>query len=196
MLKKAIVLLAMVASAALTYGQGTVNFNTLTLGTTAQIKNVDGTLAAGTGFFAQLYAAKGINAAESSLLPVGDPVNLRTGGNAGYVQTSGTTSLGTAVNSTVTIAAAAPGGPVTLQLRAWAGPSSSYAAAVAAKTANGKSALFNLNTTGDPTAAPPTTPVNLVGLAGFQLVGTTVPEPSTIALGLIGAGALLIRRRK
>jgi len=39
------------------------------------------------------------------------------------------------------------------------------------------------------------TPPNLVGLEGFQLF--TVPEPSVIALGVLGAGCLfLLRRRK
>jgi len=54
----------------------------------------------------------------------------------------------------------------------------------------------------------PVTPPNLTGLAvdagGFILTGAgaqlgvvaAVPEPSTIALGVLGAAALLIRRRK
>jgi len=40
----------------------------------------------------------------------------------------------------------------------------------------------------------------LTGLTGFSLTGSApvgnVPEPSTIALGVLGAGALFLRRRK
>jgi hypothetical protein len=197
MLKKAIVMLALVASTALTYGQGTVNFNTLALkgtGTDPRVLTSDGvTFAAGTDFFAQLYAAPG-TAAESALLPVGSPVNLRTGANAGYVQTTGTsTATGTTVNPSVTVTSVS-GGPATVQLRAWSSAFATYDAAVTANAAAGKSALLTLSATGAPNGAPPTPDVNLTGLQGFTLSG--VPEPSTIALGLIGAGALLIRRRK
>jgi hypothetical protein len=37
-------------------------------------------------------------------------------------------------------------------------------------------------------------PSNLTGLQGFNVI--TVPEPSTIVLGVLGAAALLFRRRK
>ena len=44
---------------------------------------------------------------------------------------------------------------------------------------------------GIPASGPPITPPNLDGLQPFM-----VPEPSTLALGLLGATALLFRRRK
>jgi hypothetical protein len=40
-----------------------------------------------------------------------------------------------------------------------------------------------------------TTPPNLIGLESFQLF-TVVPEPSVIALGALGAGCLLLLRRR
>lgn len=43
-------------------------------------------------------------------------------------------------------------------------------------------------------AMAPATPPDLVGLQGFNII--VVPEPSTIALGVLGAAALLLRRRK
>jgi hypothetical protein len=88
------------------------------------------------------------------------------------------------------------------------GTISSYAAAVAANVPIGNSVPFNLNGLGEPasvetafngapTAATPaknmgsaTTP----GLTSFSL--TSTPEPSTIALGLMGVCAFFARRRK
>ncbi len=49
----------------------------------------------------------------------------------------------------------------------------------------------------DNTAQPPAPPSGAaLALPGNLLVKTAIPEPSTIALGLLGAAALLIRRRK
>jgi hypothetical protein len=55
--------------------------------------------------------------------------------------------------------------------------------------------------TWDPAAQPPATPPSVtlnIPASGLTIapVGPAIPEPSTIALGLLGAGALLIRRRK
>lgn len=47
-------------------------------------------------------------------------------------------------------------------------------------------------TLGGGTVQPP----DLVGLQGWQVAGDVIPEPSTFALGLIGIGALMLRRRK
>lgn len=78
-----------------------------------------------------------------------------------------------------------PGGTagqqVQLALRAYEG--ASYAAA----STKGQSATITV------TLRDPLLPgAELVGLQGFQMV----PEPSTIALGILGAAALLLRRRK
>jgi len=85
------------------------------------------------------------------------------------------------------------------QVRAWdnrGGTITSWAAALAAKTTvpSGSSDLFvvpfQLGGLPSPTAP------NLAGLQSFNLF-TTVPEPSVIALGVLGAGCLfLLRRRK
>jgi hypothetical protein len=78
---------------------------------------------------------------------------------------------------------------VNFKLTAWTGSSSSPTASATATWSQ---------TTGswDNAANPPATPDSVVlQIPGtIQLVAT--PEPSTIALGLLGAGALLIRRRK
>ena len=180
---------------AVAYGQGQVNFNTRILGTSAQVYSSPGVLASGTGYFAQLFAADGMGRSEGSLVAVGKPVNFRTSANAGYVQETGTTTYdGSVVNTTVNVTAV-DGGAVTLQLRMWSSAFSSYAAAAAGGGIYSKSALLSLASTGNPNATPtPGIPVNLDGLQGFT---SLVPEPSTIALGVLGVGSLLfVRRRK
>lgn len=194
MFKKILALVVLASVSTVAFAQGTVNFATAALGTSAQVKTALGGLATGSAYMAQLYAAPGSGAAESALVPVGVPVGFRTGINAGYVLQSGTNPFGgSAVNPVVTIDAAAAGGPVTVQLRAWDAAFSSYSAALTANAELGKSALLSLSATGNPVGSPPTTPVALTGLTGFTMV---VPEPSTLALVLLGGAALLIRRRK
>lgn len=82
----------------------------------------------------------------------------------------------------------------TFQLRAWdnmGGTIGTWAAAMANPAiAQGSSALFTVPA---PLGGGPTAPPNLLGLTSFNLV---VPEPGVIALGVLGLGALLLRRRK
>ena len=89
------------------------------------------------------------------------------------------------------------------QLRAWnnTGGVTSYAAALIANQAYALSPSWQLipggglNGLGNPNASPQVPAPALFGMpAGYQL--TLVPEPSTIVLGVLGAAALLIRRRK
>jgi len=82
------------------------------------------------------------------------------------------------------------------QVRAWdnlGGTVTTWAAALANPlSAHGVSAvLLNVPVVGSPAGG---TPTGLVGLTSFNL--TIVPEPSLIALGALGLGALLLRRRK
>jgi len=88
-----------------------------------------------------------------------------------------------------------------MEVRAWESAyGATYEEAVAAANMGGRPALrgisnrFSVNATGNPNASPPGTPVALSDLTpGFSVA---VPEPSVIALGLIGAGALLVLRRR
>jgi len=88
------------------------------------------------------------------------------------------------------------------------GTVTSYAAAVAAGDPYGHSTVFKLGQLGEPaseitlgnsispgTGGPLNSPSYLSGLTSFSLIGS-VPEPSTIALGVMGACAFLARRRK
>jgi hypothetical protein len=75
---------------------------------------------------------------------------------------------------------------VTFIIRAWDKSDPNYAASVAANHINGQQTF-----TGD-VGALSLPANNLVNFTGF----TMVPEPSTIAFGVIGGLALLLRRRK
>jgi hypothetical protein len=193
MIKQLQAFVALASVSTVAFAQGTVNFSTSLLGSNARVTKADGTFAGGSAFLAQLYAAPG-TAAESALVAVGASVNFRSGVTAGYVQTSGTTSLGTTVDPVVIISAAAAGGPVTVQLRAWDAAYATYEAASSANGECGKSALLSLAVTGNPNGSPPTIPVDLIGLQGFKMA--VVPEPTALALVLLGGAALLIRRHK
>lgn len=90
-----------------------------------------------------------------------------------------------------------PTGPATLQIRAWSGSFPTFEAAeLAANGGNpnvliGRSGLLNATlTTG---ATPPPTLLGS-GLTTFQVA--PVPEPSSIALGLLGLGAIVLFRRR
>jgi len=74
------------------------------------------------------------------------------------------------------------------EVEAWLGNYSSLAAAIAAGSPNGTSAVFSNPLGGG--ATPGTT------LTGMPAVVLTVPEPGTFALAGLGAAALLIFRRR
>jgi len=86
-------------------------------------------------------------------------------------------------------------GPVELQVRAWSAGYNSYeSAALSGSSAAfiGKSVVMNVTLTTSPTPAP-----NLIASGLNQFNISPVPEPSSIALGLLGLGAVaLFRRRK
>jgi len=203
-------------------GQGTVNFVTSNLGPDARVHDWDGSVIGdtnklyglpaginGTNFFAQLWAAPGLNASLNDLQPVNNfdntmvnpLVNIRNNVNAGWVQQTGTTSLGVVFNggqlaTTVSIPGVTGGGPATVQLRVWYNANStitSWAAALASTCRVGWSPTLNLLSTGDPLGLPPTNPVSLTGLRGFYLC---VPEPSSLALVGLAAGMMALRRHR
>jgi len=92
-----------------------------------------------------------------------------------------------------------PGTPVFVELAAWdnnGGAITSYAAALAANLPAGHS-VASTGTDALGGGSPPVTAPGLggLGLTSFNLT-TTVPEPSTIAMGIMGASAFLFRRRK
>jgi MYXO-CTERM domain-containing protein len=192
-MKKILLLAALLGTAVTTFGQGVVLFNNRVTasGVDAPILNSDGTTRlAGTGFRAALYGVGGSVASDAALdnqilqnlSGTATWVDLRTGAAAGYVNVGtdgGRIFSGVGYNQAVTV-----------QIRAWEGNFATYEQALASGAKVGKSNLVPLTTT--TSATDPVIPP-MVGLQSFSLV----PEPSSIALGLLGLGALaLIRRRK
>jgi hypothetical protein len=160
-----------------------------------------------------LYAAPGVNnlsglsAAETSVSPVGTSLFSTSGGvgtaNAGL---NGNDSAGGWLMATKTVLTLnGYTGGATFQLAAWYNGGSAnltYAQAAAAGDPVGMSAYESIGLLGGngiPPAILPTLGLGLVPgdgtITSFSLT-TTTPEPSTIALGVIGASALLFRRRK
>jgi hypothetical protein len=180
-MKKLLVTLAAVLVSASAFGQGTINFNNLvsSAGINAPVFKPDGVTGAGAGAgaSAQLYLVTGAAGSET-YTPIPTVLQFRTtpaGTAQGYVNNP----------TTVQVPNVAPGSPANVVLRAWEGASYDTA------SVKGQSALVSIPALGG-AGQPPSVPANLVGLTSFSMI----PEPSTMALGLLGAAALLYRRRK
>lgn len=182
-MRKLLIVAACTMASLASLAQGTLNFSNLP-GTVspagAPIFDADGTTKlAGAGFLAALYAGP----SAGSLVAIGATLPFRSGAGAGFLDTSS--------GSARTVPTVAPGVAAFVQVVAWdASAGATYEAAVAAGGKHGSSSVFQVTTGGAGT--PPGLPANLVGLTSFNLV----PEPATYALLALGAGALLIRRRK
>jgi len=177
-----------------------------TPGSTGSINNTSADLPAGTatysgaplsgaGFTVGLYLDSS-PALVSGDVTSGSPVateTFQTGGNAG---TWFTGSSLTAVDPTGAI-----GGSAFAELAAWnnqGGTIGSYAASIASGslgTQGFSGPASSASSLGG--GSPPATPGTLEG-SGIQdfAITTTTPEPSTIALGVIGASAFLMRLRR
>jgi hypothetical protein len=149
----------------------------------------------GNNYSADLVAAAGDNAPVSSLtLVTGSVTTFRTTSASvagwftapaiGALSIPGTTYSGSGITTLPTSASCA--------VQAWyngGGTIPTYAVAVADGLPAGQGAEFNVDGLGGGTVNPP----NLYNGQSFSL--TTVPEPGTIALGVMGLGAFLARRR-
>lgn len=127
-------------------------------------------------------------------LPADAWVEVMGGGTGGAMTSLGTfhpSEPGYFDNGVVLVPGATAGTPASFEVRAWTGAATYDAAAV-------KNSVSFSSATGswDDAATPP--PVKQgpdLAMPTFT-VGAAIPEPSTIALGILGAAALLIRRRK
>lgn len=144
----------------------------------------------GAGYSVQLLGAAGSGDALSTLTPQGSPIT------AWYTAAQGLPGFwNSGVN--VSITGSAVSGPATVAIAAWnneGGTINSLAAAQAAGDPWGVSNTGNIASLGGaggsaPGALPST-------ITSFSLATTVVPEPSTIALGVIGASSFLMRLRR
>jgi len=180
-MKKLLIALAAVLITATSYGQGTVYFNTRVVGVVDAPVTLQGGGSPGPDYSAQLFLV----GAGGSLTALTPATTFRTGSAAAqqYVQPV----------DVVVIPGTTAGGSATLQMGAWKTSLGSFDQAKAAGLA-GISTVFTVDGLGNGTTLPP---ANLAGangaLTGFVI---PVPEPSVIALGVLGASALLLRRRK
>ena|SRR2546425_303182 len=184
--KRAVILMASVSTAVVCFGQGQINFFTFN----AQNANLGHvysdpakTMGLDGSYFGQLLGGT----SASSLSPIGSPVSFLSGAAAGIIN-----------SGIVAITGTSPGDTYFYALAAWASAGgATYAAALAAPATSfltdsrvvGTPIQVTLGGTG-PSGVVPVPTANAFN--SFSLV----PEPSTIVLGLLGAGALLFRRRK
>lgn len=166
----------------------------------------------GNNFTVQLYAnPAGTAQPLSSLVPVAAYVTTMTtsGGtaNAGYI-VANNLSPDPGIPNPNALADANNGildNSATCALAAWynaGGTITSLAAAKAAGVPYGESAAFNVTGLGEPSSimtaynGTPTAASQAAVMRNLQSFSlTSVPEPSTIALGVMGIGAFLARRR-
>lgn len=190
MIKKLAIVVATVAFAASGFAQGVVaNSNRdLTRGVDAPVYLADGVTGLTSGYNMMLLGG----ADPSSLAPISGVSAFRDGTGAGYWNSPvGERTDGVAVPGVVA------GETATFQVVAWDGSLGTYEQAVADGRLNswGASAIFTAVTGSPASAGPPAVPAAptaLVGLTSFNLV----PEPTTVALGLMGLGLVALRLRK
>jgi hypothetical protein len=169
-MKKLLIVAICVAGVLSAQAQGLINF----LNISGSVTTVSGALAAGETL-GQLWAGT----AADSLAAVGDPLAFVGGG--------------TINGGEVAIPGVAGGSTAFVQLRAWdAASGADYASA----TIKGES---NVATSPALKTAGALLPAPFLNTDAFQLAdvgGPVIPEPSTVALAILGAAGLFIRRRK
>ena len=219
-MKKALIVLAAVAAiCASTYAQSssTVIFRNRNIATTQPDSTAAGYVPGGNNngsYNVGIYADNLDQIRDNSVLPAGTLPGGVTVGLFYQNNLLGTAILGTTAASgpffvTPTTqelqikdaagAVAAPGSTPTLVIRAWTTASGGFAQAKLDPNGQWGEWTFNsppISGAGSPPSLPPT----LTGW-GNQLVSTgleltAAPEPSTIALGALGIGALVLARRR
>jgi len=165
-----------------TFGQGTLNFNNrVTIDGINAPVDFGGTRLTGPDYAGQLYVSAAGAGAYSA---VGDITAFQTNPVlAGYIN-----------GGEVVVPGLIAGTSVDVVLRAWATASGADWAAASGNPNGifGESDVVTVALGGG--GSPQGPAANLIGLTSFSL--TQVPEPSTVALGLLGLAALALRRRK
>jgi hypothetical protein len=173
-----------VCSALQTFAQGQFTFANKGFENPAPIyKDIVGSSTKiGTGYYVDYVYAKSTGVTDSSTLTLTELATPKL--------MSGT--AGTFGGGDQTI----PGytGTISLQIRAWESSYTTYAAAVASGSVYTGASKIMYIPLGNPNANPPSVITSLDGyLTSFAV---TVPEPATVALGVMGLSLLVFRRRK
>lgn len=188
--------------------QGTVNFATVGSGPNGSVNapatnRATGLRVTGTDYMAQLFYNDPANSADDAVDPrTGNPLLTAVGATATFTTGAAEAArgyiTGTTGGGTRTLDGVAGGSQATLQIRAWSTSlGATWDAALNAWRSGtagvlGGTAVFTIPTGNPPLVAPSA----LTGAnPGFFL--NPVPEPSTIALGILGGlGTLLLLRRR
>ena len=170
-------------------GQGIVSFTSIGAPNNKKIYDCTGAPVSGTAWAVALYWGSPFETDPRNLQQIGASASFLTGASAGTFFGGG---------RTITTPGSAINGPVlTFQVRAWETATGNSYETACNRT---QGPLFQLKTK-DPTNPLETAP-NLwqaPGYVGFQPLSCPIPpcpEPSTIALGVLGLGALLFFRRR
>lgn len=173
-MKKLAILVTCLLASVYTYGQGTISFSLFGLEDGAGqivVRNAMGDLA-GSSYTAQLL----VGATAESLAPVDSGEYFYDGDYAGIIFGNEAVDAGLPAGDSVFV-----------QVQAWATADGGYGVNEFGSSVVGTATLGGAG-------SPPSAPGAPVGLESFQL--TIIPEPSTIALGLLGGAALLLFRRR
>jgi hypothetical protein len=185
-MKKAIVISALtvlVSASVFAQGLGSVNFGNAAANRVFLMDQTTPVPRAALGgtYFAELLSAL-------------DGADFSTATRQGASSTFNTPSAGVFNGGGRTVPTTANGGFGQFMVRVWdtrGGATYDLARQNTGGFQFGDSGVFRQDTS-DPTTVPPGTPATLT-MPSFSL---TVPEPSVVGLGLLGAGALLLLRRR
>jgi hypothetical protein len=180
-MKKLLIAIAAVLVTAATYGQGQVAFANRVgaAGLDAPVKIQGTENGPGSAYSAQLFLV-GAGGALTPLTPATTFFDATATAPTRSQYWQGQTVTVPGISS----------GDAQFQVRAWQTAAGGYDQAKASTTFGwGQSDVFTAAVT-----LAPNPPGNLVNLQPFTV--TVVPEPSVIALGVLGAAALLLRRKK
>lgn len=146
-----------------------------------KILNPDGTAAEAGKYTVQLWGASGVTG--GSLSPL---MGSKAGATAELIQAPLTLATGYFAGGSWSVDGIAAGTESQFQVVVFETQYGSYANQTAGFYGMGN--IFHLSLT-----APPATPAAMAGASDVTLVA--VPEPSILALGVLGLGAFMLRRR-
>jgi hypothetical protein len=163
--------------------QGTITFDTANFNDSTKGQTFFNGIPVGAGFVGQIYIASTINGTYTA---IGAPVGFRTDAGIGYIQ------------GPDVVTSSPVGSQVFYQVRAWNSAAGSTFEQAAASQAGivGISESIQVTLGGTIPGNPPTVvPFPQANLHSSFSVAA-VPEPTTIALGVLGGIGMLARRRR